>query len=153
MRMGSFGDPGGEVAATFAGRVPEIASGRVVIRSVARAPGLHTKVAVDTGDPDVDPIGACIGISARRIADISAGLGGEVVDVSTWSPDAETMIRNALSPQAVVSVTLDRPSRRAVVTVRRHQYPTLPGRRAGNRELASQLSGWEIDIVPDPSAA
>jgi N utilization substance protein A len=145
-------DPERQAHTIFAREVPEIASGDVVIRALARAPGFHTKVVVDSDDPTLDPVGACIGLLGARVARVSEELGGEAIDVSTWSPDADTMIRHALAPLRVATVQLNAFAHRAVVTVPKDQLPTLVGRRAKNRELASQLSGWDIEIVVDPRA-
>jgi N utilization substance protein A len=101
----------------------------------------------------VNPIDACIGHRASRIQRIAAALGDEPIDVLAWSPYPDLMIRHALAPSRVVSVTLDERLRRAVVMVRRDQFPLALGRAGENRELASRLSGWGIDIAVDPASA
>ena len=146
------GDPDGRVAALFAREVPEIAIGVVTVRAVARVPGVRTKVAVESRDPAVDPIVACVGPEQARIYRIVDALDGERVDVLPWSPAAERMIRNALAPMHVATVALDPAHGRAVVTLGPNRYP-LPVRYGPeHRDLASQLSGWEITIL-DPHAA
>lgn len=145
-------DPDGRVAMLFAREVPEIASGTVAIRALVRAPGVRTKVAVASRDPAIDPIAACVGPAQSRILRIVDALGGERVDVLSWSPVAERMVRNALGPMNVTSVALDPALGRAVVTLGPNPYPPISSYGAEHRELASRLSGWDIAIV-DPHAA
>lgn len=143
-------DPDGRVAAVFAREVPEIASGKVVIRALARSPGLRTKVAVDSDDPDVDVMRACFDDRGRHLRNISGALGGEAVHVTTWSPYPDQMIRGALSPLRVSSIALDERSRRALVRIPQDQPVPNLARSADYLELASRLSGWDIEIVVDP---
>jgi transcription termination/antitermination protein NusA len=145
-------DPEGGIVALFAREIPEIASGKVTIHALARAPGVRTKVAVDSNDPMVDPIAACVGDQASRIRKVVDALGGERIDVLSWSPIAERMIRHALVPMNVESVTLNPALGRAVVVLGRNSYPFIPNYGAEHRELASRLSGWDITII-DPHAA
>lgn len=145
-------DPERVALDAFAREVPEIASGAVLIRAVARIVGVRTKVAVDSDNPEQDAVGTCVGLHGTHMARISAELGGEGIAVTTWSPYPDMMIRRALSPLRVDRIVLDQHSRRAVVTVSRNQFPTDPGRRPETVELASRLSGWDIQLV-DPLAA
>ena len=140
-------DPDAQVVAAFAREIPEIASGAVVIRAVARTPGIRTKVAVDSDDPEVDSMRACFGDHGVHLRNIAAELGGEAIHVTTWSPYPDLMVRNALSPVRVTRVELHAPVRRAVVTVPRNQSPSVLATLDGQRELAVRLSGWDIQIV------
>jgi N utilization substance protein A len=144
-------DPEAQAVAAFMREVPEIASGTVVIRAIARAPGVRTKVAVDSDDPEVDFIAACTGDRASRIRSISRALGGEAVHVATWSPYPDVMVRHAMAPVSVTRVELDEQAHRARVTVPLDQPPRVLATLEGQRELASRLSGWDIEIVVDPS--
>jgi transcription termination/antitermination protein NusA len=140
-------DPDGQVVAAFAREIPEIASGAVVIRAVARTPGIRTNVAVDSDDPEVDIMRTCFGDRGVHLRNIAAVLGGEAIHVTTWSPYPDVMIRNALSPVRVTRVELHAPVRRAVVTVPSNQSPNVLATLDGQRELAVRLSGWDIEIV------
>ena len=153
MHSSTPNDPERHAALVFAREVPEIASGKVAIRALARAPGVRMKVAVVTDDPELDAIGACVGLEGSRIKRISAELGGEAVHVMWWSPYPDQMIRTALSPLRVTHVAVDEYFRRAVVTVPRNQDPRVLATLAGQRELAGRLCEWEIEIVLDPYAA
>lgn len=153
MRAPTPPEPEAEAVAAFLREVPEIASGAVVIRAIARSPGVRTKVAVDSDDPAVDVMAACVGDHAHRLRNVSAALGGEAVHVTTWSPYPTMMVKNALAPLQVSRVELDEQSRRARVTVPRNQSAKVLATLDGQRELASRLSGWDIEIVIDPGAA
>lgn len=142
-------DPSGRVAAAFARTVPEVASGIVVIRAIARDPGVRTKVAVDSDDPLVDLLAPFAG---RRLREISAALGGEGVHVTTWSSFPDVMIRHALAPLRVTRVELDEPSHRARVAIPPNQLRPDLAWYPGYLELASRLAGWKIDFVVDPDA-
>jgi N utilization substance protein A len=145
-------DADGRVSALFAREVPEIASGVVTVRAVARVPGVRTKVAVESHDSAVDPVEACVGPEQRRIYRIVDALDGERVDVLPWSPSAERMIRNALAPMRLAAVALDPALGRAVATLGPDQYPFIVNYRAEHRDLASRLTGWDITIVDPPAA-
>ena len=145
-------DADGWVAGVFAREVPEIASGVVAVRALARIPGVRTKVAVESRDDDVDPVGACVGADQSRIHRIVDALQGERVDIVPWSTTAERMIRYALAPMHVAGVALDPTLGRAVVTLGSERYPFMASYGAEHRELASRLTGWDITIV-DPHAA
>ena len=133
--------------------VPEIATGVVEIRAVARTPGLRTKVAVATNDRTVDPIGACVGLQATRIKRITMALDGEPVDVVRWSESAERRIRNALAPVNVRGVVLDAGERRAQVVVAQREYARAMGEGGALRDLAGRFAGWQLDLRPDDDAA
>lgn len=136
-------DPEAEAVAAFRREVPEIASGAVVIRALARDPGVRTKVAVDSDDPEVDFMGVCFG----GLRSISEALGGEAIHVSTWSPDPEIMVERGLAPVRISRVRLDEHWHRAWVTISPNQSADVLATLEGQRQLASRLSGWEIEIV------
>ncbi len=127
--------------------VPEIAEGTVEIKAVAREPGSRSKVAVMSHNPNVDPIGACIGHKGQRIQAVSAELNREKIDVVPWSPDPREFIKNALSPAEVGRIELDPDQKRAKVWVSKDQHSVAIGRGGQNVRLASKLTGYEIDFV------
>ncbi len=140
-----------QATAAFTREVPEIASGAVVIRAIARTPGARTKVAVDSDDPDADFMRLCLGWRGTRIRNVAAALGGEAIHVVTWSPYPDVMVRHALAPVRVARIELDEASRRARVTIPRNQPPKVLATLEEQRELASRLAGWEIELLIDPN--
>lgn len=129
--------------------VPEIAEGIVEVKAVAREPGSRSKVAVMSHNPNVDPIGACIGHKGQRIQAVSAELGRERVDIIQWSPNPREFIRNALSPATVgeiVTETVEEGKSRASVVVTKDQHSLAIGKAGQNVRLASKLTGYEIDF-------
>jgi len=140
------------VETIFAEEIPEIASGAVLIKGVARDPGHRAKVAVFTEDETIDPIGACIGQRGSRINTIIEGLGGEKLDMIQYSDDIETYIKNSLSPAKAKAVKLDEATKEAQVFVAPDQFSLAIGRNGQNVRLASQLTGWRIDVVQDGPA-
>ena len=153
MPQPTLADPEAEAVEAFWREVPECPSGAVLIRAIARSRGVRTKVAVDSEDPAVDSMAACVGPHAHRLQSISAALGGEAVHITTWSPHAKMMIRNALAPLRVSGVELDEQSHRALVTVPRKQPARVLETLEGQRELAIRLSGWDIELVLEPDGA
>jgi transcription termination/antitermination protein NusA len=133
----------------FAQEVPEIYDGIVQIKSVARDPGSRAKIAVVSNDKSVDPVGACVGMRGQRVQAVVAELQGEKVDIIPWNPDAATFIVNALAPAEVTKVVLDEDSNRIEVVVAEPQLSLAIGRRGQNVRLASQLTGWDIDILTE----
>jgi N utilization substance protein A len=133
----------------FAQEVPEIYDGIVQIKSVARDPGSRAKIAVVSNDKSVDPVGACVGMRGQRVQAVVAELQGEKVDIIPWNPDAATFIVNALAPAEVTKVVLDEDSNRIEVVVAESQLSLAIGRRGQNVRLASQLTGWDIDILTE----
>jgi N utilization substance protein A len=127
--------------------VPEITDKTVVIRIVSREPGYRTKVAVDSTNDRVDPVGACVGVRGCRIKAIVDELNGEKVDIIRWSDDSEAMVKNALKPAEIAHVELDRDTRHAQVYVLRDKLSLAIGKGGQNVRLASKMTGWEIDIV------
>lgn len=131
----------------FSTEIPEVASGAVTIQSVAREAGSRSKVAVASEDPNIDPIGSCIGQRGTRIQTIISELGGEKVDVIQYDPDAAVFISKALSPAKVKSVVLDEETRTATVYADADQLSLAIGKGGQNVRLASRLTGWKINVV------
>jgi N utilization substance protein A len=126
--------------------VPEVLNGAVEVKSIAREAGYRSKIAVAARNEDIDPVGCCVGLRGIRIQNIMRELGGEKLDVVMWSPSAETLIANALSPAQVVSVTLDEKEGIATVVVPDKQLSLAIGKEGQNARLAAKLTGWRIDI-------
>ncbi|MGC2223566.1 MAG: transcription termination factor NusA [Methylocella sp.] len=137
------------MAKLFRQEVPEIYDNVIEIKSVARDPGSRAKIAVISRDTSIDPVGACVGMRGSRVQAVVNELQGEKVDIIPWSPDAATFIVNALQPAEVVKVVLDEDSARIEVVVPDDQLSLAIGRRGQNVRLASQLTGWDIDILTE----
>ncbi len=133
----------------FAQEVPEIYDGIIEVKSVARDPGSRAKIAVISRDSSIDPVGACVGMRGSRVQAVVNELQGEKIDIIPWSIDAATFIVNALQPAEVVKVVLDEDSARIEVVVPDDQLSLAIGRRGQNVRLASQLTGWDIDILTE----
>jgi N utilization substance protein A len=126
--------------------VPEIFSGVVEIKSIAREPGSRSKVSVAARQEGVDAVGSCVGLRGVRIQNIVNELNGEKIDVVLWSSDPATFVENALSPASVISVRLNEAEKTATVTVPERQLSLAIGREGQNARLAAKLTGWRIDI-------
>ena len=137
------------MAKLFAQEVPEIHDGIIEIMAVARDPGSRAKIAVLSHDSGIDPVGPCIGMRGSRVQAVVGELQGEKIDIIQWSPDPATFIVNALTPAEVSKVVLDEESHRIEVVVPDDQLSLAIGRRGQNVRLASQLSGWDIDILTE----
>ncbi|HRD77758.1 MAG TPA: transcription termination/antitermination protein NusA, partial [Hyphomicrobiaceae bacterium] len=137
------------MAKLFAMEVPEIYEGIVEIRAVARDPGSRAKIAVETKDRSIDPVGACVGMRGQRVQAVVGELQGEKIDIIQWNDDPATFIVNALAPAEVAKVVLDEESNRIEVVVAENQLSLAIGRRGQNVRLASQLTGWDIDILTE----
>jgi len=137
------------MAALFAQEVPEVYEGVIEIPAVARDPGSRAKIAVLTNDSSIDPVGACVGMRGSRVQAVVNELAGEKIDIIPWSPDAATFIVNALQPAEVAKVVLDEDDNRVEVVVPEDQLSLAIGRRGQNVRLASQLTGWSIDILTE----
>jgi N utilization substance protein A len=137
------------MAKLFAQEVPEVYDNVVEIKSVARDPGSRAKIAVLSKDSSIDPVGACVGMRGSRVQAVVNELQGEKIDIIQWSPDAATFIVNALAPAEVVKVVLDEDAERIEVVVPDDQLSLAIGRRGQNVRLASQLTGWDIDILTE----
>ena len=133
----------------FAQEVPEIYDSIVEIKAVARDPGSRAKIAVISRDSSVDPVGACVGMRGSRVQAVVNELQGEKIDIILWSPDVATFVVNALAPAEVVKVVLDETRERIEVVVPDAQLSLAIGRRGQNVRLASQLTGWDIDILTE----
>ncbi len=137
------------MAMLFAQEVPEVYDGIIEIKAVARDPGSRAKIAVMSNDGGIDPVGACVGMRGSRVQAVVNELQGEKIDIIQWSPDDATFIVNALAPAEVSKVVLDEDSRRIEVVVPDDQLSLAIGRRGQNVRLASQLSGWDIDVLTE----
>jgi len=133
----------------FAQEVPEIYDGIIEVKSVARDPGSRAKIAVLSNDSGIDPVGACVGMRGSRVQAVVAELQGEKIDIIQWSGDPATFIVNALAPAEVAKVVLDEEQNRIEVVVPDDQLSLAIGRRGQNVRLASQLTGWDIDIMTE----
>lgn len=133
----------------FETEIPEIASGAVVIKGIARDAGMRSKVAVATDDESIDPIGSCIGQRGSRIQVIIDELGGEKIDIIAFDEDAKAYISHALSPAKVVSVELNDAEKVATVSVGGDQFSLAIGRGGQNVRLAAALTGWKINVVQE----
>jgi N utilization substance protein A len=137
------------MAKLFAQEVPEIYDGIVEVKAVARDPGSRAKIAVISRDTSVDPVGACVGMRGSRVQAVVNELQGEKIDIIPWSPDIATFVVNALAPAEVAKVVLDEERERIEVVVPDAQLSLAIGRRGQNVRLASQLTGWDIDILTE----
>ena len=137
------------MAKLFAQEVPEIYDGIIEIRAVARDPGSRAKIAVISNDSGIDPVGACVGMRGSRVQAVVAELQGEKIDIIPWSNDPATFVVNALAPAEVAKVVMDEEQRRIEVVVPDDQLSLAIGRRGQNVRLASQLTGWDIDILTE----
>lgn len=140
---------GGFMAKLFAQEVPEVYDGVIEIKSVARDPGSRAKMAVLSNDNSIDPVGACVGMRGSRVQAVVGELQGEKIDIIQWSPDEATFIVNALAPAEVSKVVLDEEEDRVEVVVPDEQLSLAIGRRGQNVRLASQLTGWQVDIITE----
>ena len=136
----------------FEQEVAEIAKGTVEIRSIAREPGSRTKIAVYAEDPNVDPVGACVGVNGSRVSNIVDELRGEKIDIINWDENPGNLIRNALSPAKIVAVFADPEEKTAKVVVPDFQLSLAIGREGQNARLAAKLTGYKIDIKSETQA-
>ncbi|TVR83843.1 MAG: transcription termination/antitermination protein NusA [Rhodospirillales bacterium] len=137
------------MAKLFSQEVPEIYEGIIEIKAVARDPGSRAKLAVTSHDSSIDPVGPCIGMRGSRVQTVVGELQGEKIDIIQWSPDPATFVVNALAPAEVAKVVLDEEAGRIEVVVPDDQLSLAIGRRGQNVRLASQLTGWDIDILTE----
>src|SRR5438128_1497804 len=137
------------MAKLFAQEVPEIYDGIIEIKAVARDPGSRAKIAVISRDSGIDPVGACVGMRGSRVQAVVGELQGEKIDIIPWSNDPATFVVNALAPAEVAKVVLDEDAHRIDVVVPDDQLSLAIGRRGQNVRLASQLTGWDIDILTE----
>ena len=137
------------MAKLFAQEVPEIYDSIIEIRAVARDPGSRAKIAVISNDSSIDPVGACVGMRGSRVQAVVSELQGEKIDIIQWSPDPAAFLVNALAPAEVSKVVMDEEARKFEVVVPDEQLSLAIGRRGQNVRLASQLTGWDIDILTE----
>ncbi|MFD1037948.1 transcription termination factor NusA [Virgibacillus byunsanensis] len=136
----------------FEMEVPEIYDGIVDIRSVAREAGDRSKISVSADDPEVDPVGSCVGQKGQRVQAIVNELKGEKIDVVEWSEDPVVYVSNALSPSKVVEVLVNEEEKATTVIVPDYQLSLAIGKRGQNARLAAKLTGWKIDIKSESEA-
>jgi N utilization substance protein A len=137
------------MAGLFKAEVPEIYDGIIEIKAVARDPGSRAKIAVISKDSSIDPVGACVGMRGSRVQAVVGELQGEKIDIIPWKPDPATFVVNALAPAEVAKVVLDEENGKIEVVVPDDQLSLAIGRRGQNVRLASQLTGWTIDIMTE----
>ena len=133
----------------FSNEVPEIYDGTIEIRALAREAGSRTKVAVHSNDPNVDPVGACVGMKGSRVRAVVEELSGEKIDIVRWSADPVELCTNALNPADILNITLDEETNTIYVVVPHDQLSLAIGKKGQNARLASKLVGWNIDIRSD----
>ena len=136
----------------FESEVSELAEGIIEIKAIAREAGSRTKMAVSSKDPDVDAVGACVGMNGIRVGAVVDELGGEKVDIINWDDNPALLIENALSPAKVISVLADPDERTALVIVPDHQLSLAIGKEGQNARLAAKLTGFKIDIKSETQA-
>ncbi len=133
--------------------VPEIAEGLIEIKAAARDPGVRAKIAVKSNDPRIDPQGTCIGVRGSRVTAVTNELNGERIDIVLWSPDPAQFVINALAPAEVTSIVVDEERHSMDVVVDESQLANAIGRGGQNVRLASELTGWEINIMTESESA
>lgn len=136
----------------FESEVAEVRDGTVEIKSIAREAGSRTKIAVWSNDPDVDPVGACVGMNGARVNAIVSELRGEKIDIINWSENPAILIENALSPAKVIAVMADPDEKTALVVVPDYQLSLAIGKEGQNARLAARLTGFKIDIKSETQA-
>ena len=137
----------------FESEVAEVKDGTVEIMAIAREAGSRTKMAVWSNDPDVDPVGACVGMNGMRVNAVVSELKGEKIDIINWSDNPAILIENALSPAKVISVLADAEEKTATVIVPDYQLSLAIGKEGQNARLAARLTGFKIDILNETQAA
>jgi N utilization substance protein A len=133
----------------FKQEVPEVNEGIVQIKSAAREPGMRAKIAVASTDPDVDPVGACVGVKGSRVQNVVQELRGEKIDIVPWEEDETRFVCNALAPAEVIKVRVDEDNHSMDIVVADNQLSLAIGKRGQNVKLASMLTGWKLDIVSE----
>jgi N utilization substance protein A len=135
------------VVKLFELEAPELASGAIEIKALAREPGSRTKIALKSLDPHVDPVGSLVGQRGVRVSTVMSEIGGERIDIIEWNDDAKEFVKESLSPATPLEVVLDEAGHRATVTVAEDEQSLAIGRGGQNVRLAAKLTGWNIDIV------
>ena len=142
----------GLVKRLFESEVAEVRDGTVEIKSIAREAGSRTKIAVWSNDPDVDPVGACVGVNGARVGAVVNELRGEKIDIVNWDDNPAILIENALSPAKVIAVLADPDDKTALVVVPDYQLSLAIGKEGQNARLAARLTGFKIDIKSETQA-
>ena len=137
------------LVALFKQEVPEVAEEIVTIKSAAREPGIRAKIAVASSDPDVDPVGACVGVKGARVQNVVQELRGEKIDIVPWDENETRFVCNSLAPAEVIKVLLDEDNHSMEIVVADNQLSLAIGKRGQNVKLASILTGWKLDIVSE----
>ncbi len=132
--------------------VPEVGEGIIEIKSAARDPGVRAKIAVKTNDGRIDPVGACVGMRGARVQAVSNELGGERVDIILWDDNPAQLVMNAMAPAEVISIVVDEDTHTMDIAVAEEHLSQAIGRNGQNVRLASQLTGWELNVVSDSEA-
>ena len=127
--------------------VPEIQDGQIIIKSAAREPGFRAKIAVQSVDKDIDPVGACVGMKGSRVQNVVNELQGEKIDIVKWNDDIETFSRSALAPAEITNIMMDHEDQNMDVVVEEDQLSLAIGRRGQNVRLAAMLTGYKINII------
>ncbi|MDO8231812.1 MAG: transcription termination factor NusA [bacterium] len=135
------------VVKLFEQEAPELASGAIEVKALAREPGSRTKIALASRDAHIDPVGSLVGQRGVRVSTVMSELGGERIDIIEWNPDAREFVKEALSPATPTEVVLNEDDHRAMVTVSEDEQSLAIGRGGQNVRLAAKLTGWNIDIV------
>lgn len=133
--------------------VPEISEELIEIRGAARDPGSRAKIAVKTNDKRIDPVGACVGMRGSRVQAVSSELGGERIDIILWDDNPAQLVINAMAPAEATSIVMDEDSKSMDIAVRDEQLSQAIGRNGQNVRLASQLTGWELNVMTDAQAS
>ncbi len=136
----------------FSMEAPEIQSGIVEIKSIAREPGARSKIAVHSNDEHIDAVGSCVGQKGTRVNTVTGELGGEKIDIIPWSSDPKVFVSNSLSPAKVLSIDLDEKEHKAIIEVADDQLSLAIGKGGQNVRLAAKLTGWRIDIKGNTAA-
>ena len=132
--------------------VPEVGEGIIEIKACAREPGVRAKIAVKTNDGRIDPIGACVGMRGARVQAVSNELGGERVDVILWDDNPAQLVMNAMAPADIVSIVVDEDAHAMDIAVSENQVSQAIGRSGQNVKLASELTGWDLNVISDSEA-
>lgn len=132
---------------------PEVANGTVELRAIAREPGSRTKIAVASTDPNIDPVGSCVGQRGARVSTVTNELGGEKIDIIEWSEDPVAFITHALSPAKIAAVRLNEEEKQATIEVPADQFSLAIGKGGQNVRLAAKLTGWKLDITSPEAEA
>ncbi|MCK9530358.1 MAG: transcription termination factor NusA [Gammaproteobacteria bacterium] len=133
--------------------VPEVGEGLIEIKAAARDPGLRAKIAVKSNDPRIDPVGACVGMRGSRVQSVTNELNGERVDIILWNENPAQFVINAMSPAEVVSIVVDEDAHSMDVAVAEEQLSQAIGRNGQNVRLASEMTGWELNVMTENQAA